>query len=213
MFIGLLPSNRRPTIVGCGLVGTCLPIRLLAMPQSVTLLPPYACTSQIAYRRINAPSFQSCLLTMSLLWLGSSTVPLMHSGPFHSLSPYFRFGIPHSAWILVQSFLMTFLLNRATLARRVILLLAMVSPFLDPSLQLLAAPCSYIPVPTQLPQSYDRHHCSFFFGDFFMLHNGLHYSWIGLNLLCILLYQGTGCRLAGQAVPFRVSAGSLRTVT
>jgi phospholipid N-methyltransferase len=38
VFTGLLPSNERPSIVGCGLVGTCLPIRLLATAQSVTMI-------------------------------------------------------------------------------------------------------------------------------------------------------------------------------
>jgi hypothetical protein len=35
---GLLPSNERPSIVGCALVGTCLPIRLLETAQSVTIV-------------------------------------------------------------------------------------------------------------------------------------------------------------------------------
>jgi hypothetical protein len=38
MFTGLLPSNGLPSIVGCGLVGTCLPLRLLATAQYVTLI-------------------------------------------------------------------------------------------------------------------------------------------------------------------------------
>jgi hypothetical protein len=36
VFTCLLPSNERRSIVGCGLVGTCFPIRLLAAVQSVT---------------------------------------------------------------------------------------------------------------------------------------------------------------------------------
>jgi hypothetical protein len=35
---GLLHSHGRPSIVGCSLVGTCLPIRLLETAQSVTIL-------------------------------------------------------------------------------------------------------------------------------------------------------------------------------
>jgi hypothetical protein len=38
VFTGLLPSNGCPSVVGCGLVGTCLPLRLLAIAQSVTIL-------------------------------------------------------------------------------------------------------------------------------------------------------------------------------
>jgi hypothetical protein len=38
MFTGLLPSNGSTSVVGCALVGTCLPIRLLETAQSVTLL-------------------------------------------------------------------------------------------------------------------------------------------------------------------------------
>jgi hypothetical protein len=37
VFTGLLPSNGRPSIVGCDLVGTCLPICFLETAQSVTL--------------------------------------------------------------------------------------------------------------------------------------------------------------------------------
>jgi hypothetical protein len=38
MFTSLLPNNGHPSIVGCTLVGTCLPIRLLETAQSVTIL-------------------------------------------------------------------------------------------------------------------------------------------------------------------------------
>jgi hypothetical protein len=37
VFTGLLPNNRRPSIVGCALVGTFLPIRLLETAQFVTI--------------------------------------------------------------------------------------------------------------------------------------------------------------------------------
>jgi hypothetical protein len=40
VFTGLLPSNGRPSIVGCAFVGTCLLIHLIETAQSVTLLPP-----------------------------------------------------------------------------------------------------------------------------------------------------------------------------
>jgi hypothetical protein len=42
VFTGLLPSSGRPSVVGCALVGTCVPIRLLATAQSVTVLTSHA---------------------------------------------------------------------------------------------------------------------------------------------------------------------------
>jgi hypothetical protein len=37
LFTGLLPRNGCPSIVGCVLVGMCLPIRFLEMVQPVTI--------------------------------------------------------------------------------------------------------------------------------------------------------------------------------
>jgi hypothetical protein len=50
-------------------------------------------------------------------------MPLLHSGTIHSLSLSFRpFGVPRFAWFLAQSFLTTFSLRYATVARLVVFL-------------------------------------------------------------------------------------------
>jgi hypothetical protein len=60
-------------------------------------------------------------------------MPLLHSGPIHSLSPFFHlFGFPSFAWFLVQSFMMTFSLRHATVARLVVFLPVTVSLFCGP---------------------------------------------------------------------------------
>jgi hypothetical protein len=60
-------------------------------------------------------------------------MPLLHSGHFHSLSPSFlRFGVPRFAWSLVQSFLTTFSLHHATVARLVVFLPVTVNLFRGP---------------------------------------------------------------------------------
>jgi hypothetical protein len=60
-------------------------------------------------------------------------MPLLHSGPFHSLSPSFnRFGVPRFAWFLVQSYLATFSLRHAAIARLVFFLPVTFDPFRGP---------------------------------------------------------------------------------
>jgi hypothetical protein len=58
---------------------------------------------------------------------------LLHSGPFYSLSPSFRrFGVPRFAWFLVQSFLASFSLRHATVARVVVFMQTAADFLLDP---------------------------------------------------------------------------------
>jgi hypothetical protein len=60
-------------------------------------------------------------------------MPLLHSWPFHSLSPCFRrFGVPRFVWFLVQSFLTSFSLRHDTVGRQVVFLPATVSLFRGP---------------------------------------------------------------------------------
>jgi hypothetical protein len=60
-------------------------------------------------------------------------MPLLHFGPFHSLSPSFRrSGVPRFAWFLVQSFLTTFSMRHAAVARLVVFLPVTVNFFRGP---------------------------------------------------------------------------------
>jgi hypothetical protein len=57
-------------------------------------------------------------------------MPLLHSGHFHCLSPSFlHFGLPRFVWFLLQSFLTTFSLRYASVARLIVYLPVAVNLF------------------------------------------------------------------------------------